>query len=137
MTGRYSHCYQCSFIYKTMSQFFEIFSQDIRGNIPYVPEINLISKGTLKKAFYLLRKTNSKKLETKICRQKTAEDNNATTNISQNLPCTFLLFKASAFLRIFFPRNLLSQQVLRISVSLSSKCLTFFYLFISFLKKIH
>ena len=34
-----------SFIYKTMFQFFEIlsFSQDIWGNIHYVPEINLIS----------------------------------------------------------------------------------------------
>ena len=35
----------CSFIYKTVSQFFEIliFSQDIWGNFHYVPEINLIS----------------------------------------------------------------------------------------------
>ena len=34
-----------SFIYKTVSQFFEIliFSQDIWGNVHYVPEINLIS----------------------------------------------------------------------------------------------
>ena len=33
------------FIYKIVSQFFEIliFSQDIWGNIHYVPEINLIS----------------------------------------------------------------------------------------------
>ena len=38
---------------KTVSQFFEIliFSQDIYGNVHYVPEINLISEGTLIKAF--------------------------------------------------------------------------------------
>ena len=37
--------YQCSFIYKTVSQFFEnlIFSQDIWGNVHYVPKITLIS----------------------------------------------------------------------------------------------
>ena len=46
VTGRYyNRCYQCLFIYKTVSQFFEIliFSQDIWGNVHYVPEINLIS----------------------------------------------------------------------------------------------
>ena len=44
--GRYyCRCYQCSFIYKTVFQFFEIliFSQDIWRSIHYVPEINLIS----------------------------------------------------------------------------------------------
>ena len=58
VTGRYQcHCYQCSFIYKTVSQFFGvlIFSQDLWGNI-HVPEINLISSGTLIKAFYLLNR---------------------------------------------------------------------------------
>ena len=35
----------------------------------------------------------------------------------------FLLFKANAFLQIFFPRNLLFGQVLRTSVFLNSKCL--------------
>ena len=35
-----------------------IFSLDIWGNADYVPEINLFSKGTLIKAFYLPRKTN-------------------------------------------------------------------------------
>ena len=41
-----------------MSQFFEIliFSQDIYGNVHYVPEINLIFEGTLIKAFYLPKK---------------------------------------------------------------------------------
>ena len=48
-----------SFIYKTMSQFFEflIFSQDIQGNVHYIPEINLISEETMIKAFYLAKKT--------------------------------------------------------------------------------
>ena len=44
-------------------------------------------------------------------------------NVFTNIPSTFLLFKASAFLQIFFPRNLLFQQVLRTSVFLNSKCL--------------
>ena len=42
-------------VYKIMSQFFEIliFSHIIWGNVNYAREINLISKGTLIKAFYL------------------------------------------------------------------------------------
>ena len=41
------------------SKFFEIliFSQDIWGSVYYVPEIKLISQGTLIKAFYLSNKT--------------------------------------------------------------------------------
>ena len=100
-----------------------IFSQDIWGNVHYVSEINLISQGTLIKAFYLPSKANQKKSETQFCRRKAAEDNNAKINVSPNIPCTFLLFKASAFLQIFFPRNLLFRQVLRTSVFLNSKCL--------------
>ena len=40
--------------------FFEllIFSQDVQGNVYYVPEINLISEGTLIKAFNLPSETN-------------------------------------------------------------------------------
>ena len=47
---------------QTVSQLFEIliFSQDIWGNIHYVPEINLISQVTLIKAFSLSSKTNLK-----------------------------------------------------------------------------
>ena len=42
-----------------VSQLLEIliFSQDIQGNVHYVSEINLISEGTLIKAFYLPNKT--------------------------------------------------------------------------------
>ena len=67
-----------------LSQFFEIlvFSQEIWGNVHYVPEINLISEGTLIKAFCLTSKTNFKKSETGFCRRKTAEDNNAKINFS-------------------------------------------------------
>ena len=45
ITQNRCRCYQCSFIYKSVSQFFEIsiFSQDIWGNVHYVPEISLIS----------------------------------------------------------------------------------------------
>ena len=59
-TGKHQCCFNhCSFIYKTVSQTFEIliFSQDIQGNFHYIPEINLISEGTLIKAFYSLNKT--------------------------------------------------------------------------------
>ena len=115
MKGRYCFPYQCSFMYKTMSQFFEILicSQNIWGNVHYVPEINLISKRTLIKAFYLPSKVSLKKSGTSFSRQKTAEDSNAKINISLNIPFTFLLFKASVFLQIFFPRNFLFQQVLK------------------------
>ena len=46
VTGRYQcRCHDCSFIYKTVSQLFEILisSKDIWGNVHYVPEINIIS----------------------------------------------------------------------------------------------
>ena len=105
------------------------FSQDIWGNV-HVPEINLISQGTLIKAFYLPRKTMQKKFERWFCRRKTEEDYNTKISVSSNMPCTFLLFKASAIFQIFFPRNLFFRQVLRTSDFLNSKCLTFVYLLI-------
>ena len=108
-----------------MSHFIEIliFSQDIWGNVHYIPEINLIFLGTLIKALYLSNKTISKKSEIRFYRRKTAEDNNAKIKGFPNISCTFLLFKSNAFLQIFFPRNLLFQQVLKTSVFLNSKCL--------------
>ena len=57
------------------------------------------------------------------CGRKTAENNNAKIKVFRNIHCTFLFFKATAFLQIFFPRNLLFRQVLRTSVFLNSKCL--------------
>ena len=124
---------------KPCLSFFEIliFNQDIWGNVHYVPEINLISWGTLMKALYLASKPNKKKSETQFCRQKTAEDNNAKINIFPNIFCTFLLFKAIPLLLISFSKNLLFLQVLRTSVFLNSKCLTFLYLFISLLTNIY
>ena len=68
------------------------------------------------------------KSETLFCRQNTAEDNNAEINLSPTIPCTFLLFKTSAFLQIFFLKNFLIGQVLRMLVFLTGKCLIFFYL---------
>ena len=108
-----------------MSQILEILSlsQDIWGNVHYVPEINLISYGTLIKAFFLPNKTILKKSDTRFCRRKTAEDNNTKINDFPNIPCTCLLFKASVFLQIFFPRNLLFRQVLRTSGFFNGKCL--------------
>ena len=90
-----------------LSLLFEIstFSQDIWGNIHCVCKINLISYGTLIKALYLPSKTNLKKSETQFCRRKTAKDGNVKINVSSNIPCTFLLFEANAFLQIFFPKK--------------------------------
>ena len=46
-------------IQKRVSVFLiSVFSQDIWGNVHYVPEINLISWGTLIKVFYLSSKTS-------------------------------------------------------------------------------
>ena len=81
-----------------MSQFFEIliFSQDIWGNVQYVPQINLISQGTLIKVFYFPNKTKS---ETRFCRRKAAEDNNAknrslsTPPLNIRKPGLFLSFQ--------------------------------------------
>ena len=53
----------------------------------------------------------------------TAEDNNVKIKVFPNIPCTFLLFKVSAFLQLFFPRNLLFRQVFRTSAFLNIKCL--------------
>ena len=61
------------------------------------------------------------KSETQFCRGKTAEDNKAKINVFPNIPSK--LFKASVFLPIFSPRNLLFLQVLRTSVFRNSKCL--------------
>ena len=60
------------------------------------------------KVSYLHSKTNSKKSATRFCRQKTAEDK---INVSPNMPCTFLLFKASE-----------KVEVLRTSDFLNRKC---------------
>ena len=51
------------------------------------------------------------------------QGSNAKINVFPNIPCTFLLFKATAFLQIFFPTNLHFRQVLRTTVFLNSKCL--------------
>ena len=59
---------------------------------------------------------------------RSSEDNNAKINASSDIPCTFLLFKASPVLQIFFVRNVLFPQVLRTPVFLSSTFLTFLYL---------
>ena len=107
-----------------MSQFFEIliFSQDIWGNVDYLPEINLISKGTLIKAFYLPSKT--------IKRLGLVEEKQLKT-ICQNK------YFPKYSLHLFFPRNLLFRQLLRTSVFLNSKCLIFLYTFISLIKSMH
>ena len=103
-----------------MSLFFGIliFSQDIWGNVCFVTEINL-NKSLLSSEQNNLKK----KSETRFCRRKAAEDNNAKIKVFPNIACSFLLVKASAFLQISFPRNLLFRYVLRTSVFLNSKFL--------------
>ena len=72
-------------------------------SIRYVPEINLISKAPLIKAFYLSSKTNFSKSETQLCRRKTAEDNNAKVNFSPNIRSSKLLhFFKFSFQEIYF-----------------------------------
>ena len=85
-----------------MSQCFEIliFSQNIWGNVHYVPEINHIS---------CPNKTILKKSEARFCRLKTAEDN-AKISVFPNIPCTFLNFKTSAFFQVFFSRIFFSDK---------------------------
>ena len=112
------------------SQFFKIltFSQDIWENVhcPWnQPDF--------------LRNSDKSPLSLKQNKLKEIRDTvfNAKINVSPNMPCSFLLFKVSGFLHICFPRNLLFRQVLRTSVFLNSKCLTFLYQFISLLKNTH
>ena len=57
------------------------------------------------------RERQIKRSETRICRHKTAEDNNGKENVSPNIPCTFLLFKAGAFLQISFREIYFSENV--------------------------
>ena len=59
---------------------------------------------------------NENKSETRLFRRKTAADNNGKINFSPDIPCSFLLLKASASFQTFFPRNLLFQQVLSFRV---------------------
>ena len=88
-----------------------IFSQDIWKSVHYVLEINVISYGTLKKAFYLPSKTIQKKFETRFWRWKATKDNNAKIKVFPNMP--FCCSKLVHFFKI-------SR---RTSVFLNSKCL--------------
>ena len=86
-----------------MCQFFEflILSRDFWGSVHYVREINLTALWNMVKAFYLLRETNKNKFETcRICRRKTAEDDNIEIYVSPNIPCNILLI-----FQIFFQRK--------------------------------
>ena len=93
-----------------MFQFFEILilSRDSWGNVYHIREINLIFSWNLIKAFYLPNETNWKKFETRFCRRKTAEDDNAKINISSNIPVPFCSSKPVHF----FKYSLREKQVL-------------------------
>ena len=68
------------------------------------------------KPFISRTKQFKRNLRHGFAERKTAEDNNAKINVCPNIPCAFLLFKASAILQIIFPTNLLFRQLLRRSV---------------------
>ena len=109
-----------------------IFTQDIWGNVHYVPWGWSFSKKLWKKSFISQAKQIKGNLRYTFVDKRELEDNNAKISISPNITWTLLLFKASAFLQIFFPRSLLSWQVLRTSVFVGSKCLTsltYFFLY--------
>ena len=76
-------------------------------------KINPISYRTLIKPFISRTKQFKRNLRHGFAERNTAEDNNAKINVFPNIPCTFLLFKACAFLQNFFPSNLPFRQVLR------------------------
>ena len=50
------------------------------------------------------------KSQTRSCRRKTAEDDNVKINFSAIITCTFLLFKANPFLRIFYPKSFIKNE---------------------------
>ena len=74
------------------------------------------------KAFYLPNKKIKRNLRHSFVHEEQLK-NKCQNKRFPNMLCTFLLFKARAFLQIFFPRNLLFRQVSRTSVFVSSKCL--------------
>ena len=80
-----------------MSQFFEILilRWDFCGNVHHTREMNLISSWKSEKASFSSERNKLK--EIRFCRRKTPEDDNLKINVSPNIPCAFLLFKASAF----------------------------------------
>ena len=100
-----------------MSQFFEIliFDQDIWRIDNYVCESCFLRNSD--KSLLYRGKTNEKNSETQFCKRETTQDDNAKINVYPNIPCTFLLFKASAFPQIFFPKKM-KIEVLGTLVSL-------------------
>ena len=82
---------RCFFVWKMLFrlQNRSQFSQDIWRNVNYVREINVISWGTLIKAFYLPKNLRHRFVD---------ENDNAKTN--SNIPSAFLLFKSIAFFKV-------------------------------------
>ena len=74
-------------------------------------------RGNSVKAFYLPSKTNQKKSETRFCRRKIAEVNNAKIKFSPNIPCTFLMlahFFKLPFREIYFCDKFWERQLFSI-----------------------
>ena len=105
MTGRYfCRWYQCSFIHKTVFWDFSFWPRYLRKRLlcPWNQPHVLRNSD---KSLLSLEQNKLKELRDWFCRRKRALDNNAKINLSPNIPFTFLLFEAIAFLQIFFPRK--------------------------------
>ena len=118
-------CYQCCFINKTVSQFFE----DLTFSQETLAKLSLCSWN---KPRFLRNSDKSllspKKKHFQINLRQYFVDEQQLEMIMPNkcftnIPCAFFLFKYSAFLEIFFPRKLHFWQVFRTSVFLNSEFL--------------
>ena len=78
----------CSFIYKTVPQFFEIFNfqQRYLGKRSLCPSNQPYFLRNSDKSLLPHEQIKLKKSETPFCKRKTAEDDNAKLNISPNIP---------------------------------------------------
>ena len=99
------HCNHFLLIYKTRSVFWNSnFKPTLLGKHTSCPwnQLHFLRKSDKR---LLSPKQQKKKSETRFCRRKIAKDDNVKINVSKNITCTFLLFKASVFLQIFFLRK--------------------------------
>ena len=93
-----------------MSQFFEalILSRDFWENVHHHREISLISSWKSEKVSFSSERNKLK--EIRFCKRKPPEDDNLKINVSPNIPCAFLLFKASYCLQAVSTEELLKNH---------------------------
>ena len=81
----------------------QFFNQDIWGKRSLCPWNQPHFLRNSDKSLISLDQNKLKEIWDTVCRRERAEHDNAKINVSANIPCTFFLFKGSAFLHIFFP----------------------------------